>query len=128
MTTHHDVTAFDCGDGVPNLRRITSEEATIARIDNPRISAGTVAMILTVSGQLAILLAVLAGGSAVVGALAALGLLACGLALIVGAQFRLACGLTLLGAKSIRALVEDDRPAENPFDGPSRLSNGASLR
>ena len=114
MTTHHDVTAFDCGDGVPNLRRITSEEATIARIDNPRISAGTVAMILTVSGQLAILLAVLAGGSAVVGALAALGLLA--------------CGLTLLGAKSIRALVEDDRPAENPFDGPSRLSNGASLR
>lgn len=114
MTTNNDATAFDCGDGVPNLTLINSGQEPTPRIENPPISARTVAMGLTVIGQLAILLAVLAGGNPVVGALAALALLV--------------CGLTLLGARSIRAMARDDRPAENPFDGPSRMSNGIEHR
>lgn len=103
MTNYHDAKAFDCGDGVPDLMLIVSEEHPTPRTDDPPISALTAAMGLTIIGQLAILLAVLAGGNAVVGAMAGLGLLA--------------CGLTMVGVKSLRSIgtasgSEDQAAAE----------------
>jgi len=103
MTNHHDAKAFDCGDGVPDLRLLASEEDPTPRTDDPPISALTAAMGLTIIGQLAILLAVLAGGNAVVGAMAGLGLLA--------------CGLTMVGVRSLRSIgtvsdSEDQAPVE----------------
>lgn len=86
---------YDCGDGVPNLALQTNGPATeeLAIVDataGPPTTVGAplAFMALTIVGQLAILVAVLAGGNALIGA-------AAGLALLV-------CALTVLGARTLR--------------------------
>ncbi len=78
---------FDCGDGVPALvtQPRESGERIYRRPDDqlPQISAGVFALIATIFGQLLIALVVALGGNPVVGIVAALTLLACGLCLVV---------------------------------------------
>lgn len=91
---------YDCGDGVPELKLQTNGPATEelaivdAVADQPATIGAPVAFLaLTVVGQLVILLVVLAGGNAVIGA-------AAGLAMLV-------CALLVLGAKTLRAAFFD---------------------
>lgn len=84
---------FDFGDGVPNLppfrgggRRVPVPRA------QPRINAGVAIMGLVLAGQLVVLVAVLAGGNALIGAAAGLALLA--------------CGLIMVGVRAARGLVD----------------------
>lgn len=77
---------FDCGDGVPGLvltaQRPLSDGAGSGLNKGKGISAKLFALGSTILGQLLLALAVLAGGSALVGLVAAVILLACGLALV----------------------------------------------
>ena len=84
---------YDCGDGVPDLILATNDNTDEATDETNPIGAPLAFMILTIVGQLAILLAVLAGGDALIGA-------AAGLALLV-------CAVTVLGAKLLRELLFD---------------------
>lgn len=100
MANHTNAQTYDCGDGVPDLvlrtnGPVTEELAiTTANADQPDpIGAPLAFMGLTIVGQLVILLAVLAGGNALIGA-------AAGLALLV-------CTLTVLGAKTLRQQLFD---------------------
>jgi len=95
MANNTNAQTYDCGDGVPDLvlqtnGPVTEELAIIdAAADRPTtVGAPLAFMVLTIVGQLAILLAVLAGGNALIGA-------AAGLALLV-------CALTVLGARTLR--------------------------
>lgn len=94
MSNHHtDAHTYDCGDGVPDLP-LMGDTVVGARTEpfelpaEATIGIGAVVMVLIVLGQLFLLLAVLAGGNALVGAVA-------GAALLV-------CGLTLIGARNLR--------------------------
>lgn len=102
MHANHQADAFDCGDGVPNLHFTREAPATVvhqpfgvATHHNPRpdtttgptgpdtgLRPGPVILVLTLLGQIVLLLAVLAGGNPVVGAAAGLALLACGLTVL----------------------------------------------
>lgn len=98
---------FDCGDGVPDLPLLadidrvrpptatgpTSRPAAPTATTAPPSGATIVILGLTIAGQFLLLLAVLAGGNALVGA-------AGGLALLV-------CGLTLVGARRLRTILFD---------------------
>lgn len=91
MNANHQAQAFDCGDGVPNLH-FTREVPAPAVQPGPPTEAetrvdgglrpGPVVLVLTLVGQVVLLLAVLAGGNPVVGAAAGLALLACGLTVL----------------------------------------------
>ncbi|MEM9565586.1 MAG: hypothetical protein AAGA93_23390 [Actinomycetota bacterium] len=96
MTDHlPDAKTFDCGDGVPDLPLLTAEAASgDPAVDQPPIGAGTMVMALVVLGQLVLLLAVLAGGNALVGAVAGAALLA--------------CGLTIVGVRNLRRTLFGD--------------------
>ncbi len=98
MPNNTNAQTYDCGDGVPDLVLATNGPATeeLAIIDAVADEPTTVGaplafMVLTIVGQLAILLAVLAGGNALIGA-------AAGLALLV-------CALTVLGARTLRQAI-----------------------
>lgn len=91
---------YDCGDGVPDLALQTNGPATeeLAIVDTiadhpATIGAPVAFLALTVVGQLIILLVVLAGGNALIGA-------AAGLAMLV-------CALVVLGAKTLRQALFD---------------------
>ncbi len=96
MTDHlPDANTFDCGDGVPDLPLLTVEViGDDPTADRPPIGAGTMTMALVVIGQLVLLLAVLAGGNALVGAVAGAALLA--------------CGLTIVGVRNLRRTLFDE--------------------
>ncbi len=94
MTDHlPDAHTYDCGDGVPDLPLLTAEVTAEHTADTLRapLGAGALVMGLIVLGQLILLLAVLAGGNAMVGAVA-------GAALLV-------CGLTMLGVRTLRTTL-----------------------
>ncbi|MGI9596553.1 MAG: hypothetical protein ACR2QK_10355 [Acidimicrobiales bacterium] len=78
---------LDCGDGVPALMLVSQEPASAPadEADGPlfEISARGFALGATVVGQLLIGLAVAAGGSPLVGIVAAIMLLVSGLALVL---------------------------------------------
>ena len=82
---HMMATQLDCGDGVPTLALVNQEPV---RSPNepptamPQVTATGFAIGATVFGQLLIGMAVAAGGSPVVGVVAAVILLICGLALV----------------------------------------------
>lgn len=91
---------YDCGDGVPDLALqtngpVTSEQAIVRAVaGEPTTIGAPVAFLgLTVVGQLVVLLAVLAGGNALIGAVAGIAMLA--------------CALLVLGAKTLRRTLFD---------------------
>lgn len=77
---------LDCGDGVPSLlltaQKPLADGAGCGLNQGRGITAKQFALGMTIVGQLLLALAVLAGGSALIGLLAAAVLLACGLTLI----------------------------------------------
>ena len=77
---------LDCGDGVPSLllsaQEPLSDGAGSGLNQGKGITARQFALAMTILGQLLLALAVLAGGSALIGLLAAAVLLACGLTLV----------------------------------------------
>ncbi len=82
---HTVATQLDCGDGVPTLA-LVNQEPVRSRNESPtampQVTATGFAIGITVFGQLLIGMAVAAGGSPVVGIVAAVMLLLCGLALV----------------------------------------------
>lgn len=82
---HTVANQLDCGDGVPTLTLVNQEPVRSRdepRTAMPRVTAAGFAIGVTVFGQLLIGMAVAGGGSAVVGVVAAVMLLLCGLALV----------------------------------------------
>jgi len=88
MTIDHDIrvaSQYDCGDGVPTLTILTGDREVDRPAPGglePRITLRTFAIAMTVLGQLAIALAIAAGGNPIVGALAAATMMGCGLVLV----------------------------------------------
>ncbi|MGB5760812.1 MAG: hypothetical protein WBM50_28110 [Acidimicrobiales bacterium] len=78
---------LDCGDGVPALTLAPREPQAEAGNDSgwsgPKVTAKLFGLAATIAGQLLIGIAVLAGGSPLIGAFAAVILAVCGLAMIL---------------------------------------------
>lgn len=92
-TNQHNINfanQMDCGDGVPALQfERNGDERTVGRIEKPtieqgeaKITAKTFALGATVLGQIIVAIAMLIGGNPAVGAIAALAICGCGLALV----------------------------------------------
>ncbi len=78
---------LDCGDGVPALkldaRNPGQDDGSNLGRGGPKVTAKVFGLVATVFGQLLIGLAVLAGGSAMIGGFASVLLVACGLAMVM---------------------------------------------